>query len=72
MFVKLKVGDKVIRQIAEVELKNGKVFEFDLDKYKRVETNEAIRYEYQDDEEYRKVCLPKKNIIALIEYSEEF
>lgn len=62
----------MIRQIAEVELKNGKVFEFDLDKYKRVETNEAIRYEYQDDEEYRKVCLPKKNIIALTEYSEEF
>ena len=71
LFAKLKVGDLLIRQMSEVELENGKVFEFDLDKYERVETNEVIRYEYEDGEEYHKVCLPKKNIVSMTEYTKE-
>lgn len=70
MFVELKVSDKVVCHITEVELENGKVFKFD-DRYKRIETNEAIRYEYEDGEEYHKVCIPKKCIVSLTEYTEE-
>lgn len=69
MFVKTKVGDSMIRQMAEVELENGKVFEFDLNKYKRIETDEAIRYEYEDDEEYHRVCILKNRIVSISEYT---
>lgn len=61
----------MIRQMAEIELETGKVFEFDLGKYKRIETNEVIRYEYDDGREYRKVCIPKKCIVSITEYTEE-
>lgn len=53
----------------EQALENGKVFEFDLNKYKRIETDEAIRYEYEDDEEYHWVCIPKNRIVSISEYT---
>ncbi|WP_158527574.1 hypothetical protein [Streptococcus gallolyticus] len=55
--------------MVEIELENGKVFEFDLNKYKRIETNEAIRYEYEDDEKYHRVCIPKNRIVSISEYT---
>jgi len=67
----MKVGDLLIQQMVEIELENGKVFEFDLNKYKRIETDEAIRYEYEDDEEYHRVCIPKNRIVSISEYTEE-
>ena len=55
--------------MAEIELENGKVFEFDLNKYERIETDEAIRYEYEDDEEYHRVCILKNRIVSISEYT---